>query len=66
VDVERIVAETISKFGNEDVGDDRKRRTTTTTTFGIHCHNDCVLAVANSLMTVRNVRILLAMTGAFC
>lgn len=38
-DIERVCGETLTKF--------------TETTFGIHCHNDCGLAVANTLTAVK-------------
>ena len=39
-EIESITKDSISKFDS--------------TTFGIHCHNDCGLAVANSLMSVKS------------
>jgi 2-isopropylmalate synthase len=50
-DVERVVSETISRFGGDGDGDGGGRGSSTT--FGIHCHNDCGLAVANTLTSVR-------------
>jgi len=46
-DLERVVSETISRFGGDGGGRG------SSTTFGIHCHNDCGLAVANTLTSVR-------------
>jgi 2-isopropylmalate synthase len=48
-DVDRIVVETTSRF----VGNDAKGGRDNAPIFGIHCHNDCGMAVANSLMAVR-------------
>ena len=47
--IEHVCTETLTKFANTATSS----TSTTMPTFGIHCHNDCGLAVANTLTAVK-------------
>lgn len=50
--IEHICTETLSKFANA-ASSSSSSSSSTMPTFGIHCHNDCGLAVANTLTAVK-------------
>jgi len=51
--IEHVCTETYTKFANTAASSTTTSSSSTMPTFGIHCHNDCGLAVANTLTAVK-------------